>query len=110
MYVDYKEVGRRIAARRKALGLKQNKVNEMAELSDKYLSNIETARSIPSIDVLMRICKALDTTPDHILLGAVKKNSGSELGKVIGEKVASMPDSKQKIVMKIIKAIDVEDI
>ena len=60
MYVDYKELGKRIAARRKALGLKQYQVNEMAELSDKYLSNIETARSIPSIDVLMKICDALE--------------------------------------------------
>ena len=42
MYVDYKEVGKRIAARRKSLGLKQNAVNEAAGLSDKYLSNIKT--------------------------------------------------------------------
>lgn len=110
MYVDYKEVGRRIAARRKTLGLKQNKVNEMADLSDKYLSNIETARSIPSIDVLMRICKALDTTPDQILLGAVKNEAGSEIGKIVGEKVASMSEKKQSIIMKIIKAIDEDDI
>ncbi|MBR2404340.1 MAG: helix-turn-helix transcriptional regulator [Clostridia bacterium] len=110
MYVDYKEVGRRIAARRKALGLKQNKVNEMAELSDKYLSNIETARSIPSIDVLMRICKALNTTPDHILLGAVKKSSGSEIGKAIGEKVSSMSEKKQNIIIKMIDVIEGENI
>ena len=44
MYTDFKEIGRRIAARRKELGLRQGYVNEDAGLSDKYLSNIENAR------------------------------------------------------------------
>ena len=83
MYVDYKEVGRRIASRRKELGLKQNKVNEMAGLSDKYLSNIETARSIPSIDVLMKICNSLDTTPDYLLIGTTEYTTYKDLEKLL---------------------------
>ena len=70
-YVDYKEVGKRIAARRRELGLKQWQVNEMAGLCHNYLSNVERATTIISIDVLMKICAALDTTPDALLLGAV---------------------------------------
>ncbi len=68
-YIDYKEVGRRIAARRQELGLKQWQVNEMAGLSDKYLSNIERATSVFSIDVLMKLCDVLKATPDYFLLG-----------------------------------------
>ena len=70
-YVDYKEVGKRIAARRRELGLKQWQVNEMAGLCNNYLSNVERATTVISIDVLMKICAALDTTPDALLLGAV---------------------------------------
>lgn len=73
-YIDYKEVGQRIAARRRELGLKQWQVNEMAGLSDKYLSNIERATSILSIDVLMKLCFALKTTPDNLLLGTEVSN------------------------------------
>lgn len=69
MDVDYKEIGRRIALRRHELGLKQTEVCESCALNEKYLSNIEHARSIPSIDVILRICDALQTTPDAILLG-----------------------------------------
>lgn len=69
MYVDYKEVGKRIAKRRKELGMKQFEVNEQAELSDKYLSNLERATSVPSVDVLMRLCDVLQTTPNALLLG-----------------------------------------
>lgn len=70
-YVDYKEVGKRIAARRRELGLKQWQAEQKAGLSDKYLSNIERATSVLSVDVLMRLCLVLETTPDEILLGAV---------------------------------------
>ncbi|MBE6688470.1 MAG: helix-turn-helix transcriptional regulator [Ruminococcaceae bacterium] len=95
MYVNYKEVGKRIAARRKELGLKQWQVNEMAELSDKYLLNIETARSIPSIDVLMRICEVLKTTPDRILIGAVNELEKTEITPAISQKIASLDKRKQ---------------
>ena len=77
MYVDYKDLGKRIARRRRELGMKQYQVSERAGLSDKYISCIETAKSIPSIDVLVRICDALETTPDMLLLGAVS-NTDSE--------------------------------
>ncbi len=70
MYVDYKEVGKRISARRKELGLKQREVTELAELSDKYLSNIERATSVISIDVLMKLCAVLNSTPNDFLLGS----------------------------------------
>lgn len=38
MKLDYKEIGRRIAHRRKQLGLKQATVEEMADIGEKYLS------------------------------------------------------------------------
>ncbi len=69
MEMDYRELGRRIAQRRRALGLKQAQVCEMCEMSDKYLSAIEHARSIPSLEVFLRICNALDATPNALLLG-----------------------------------------
>ena len=63
MKLDYKEIGRRIAHRRKHLGLKQATVEEMADIGEKYLSCIERATSTPSTEVLMRLAIALDTTP-----------------------------------------------
>ncbi len=46
MRIDYKEIGRRIAQRRKALGLKQFEVEERADIGYKYLSNIERGVSL----------------------------------------------------------------
>ncbi len=73
MPVDYHEIGQRIAVRRRALGLRQSDVCERCGINNNYLSNIERAVSIPSLEVLMRICAALDTTPDALLLGTASR-------------------------------------
>lgn len=72
MELDYCEIGKRIARRRKELGLKQAEVCDRAGINDKYLSCIERATSIPSLDVVMRLALALDTTPDEFLVGSVR--------------------------------------
>ncbi len=72
MQLDYSEIGRRIARRRKELGLRQVQVCELAEINDKYLSCIERATSIPSLEVIMRLALALDTTPDEFLTGSIR--------------------------------------
>ncbi|MBQ9948163.1 MAG: helix-turn-helix transcriptional regulator [Oscillospiraceae bacterium] len=75
MNIDYKEVGKRMAKRRKELGLKQYQVCEMINVNYKYISNLETGRSIPSLEVIMNLCEALRTTPDYLLLGAASADS-----------------------------------
>lgn len=72
MELDYSEIGRRIARRRKELGLRQVQVCERAGINDKYLSCIERATSIPSLEVIMRLALALDTTPDEFLTGSIR--------------------------------------
>lgn len=73
MELDYKAIGKRIARRRKELGLKQSQVSEMVDISDPYMSNIERAISIPSTEVIMRLAAALDTTPDEFLVGTARQ-------------------------------------
>ncbi|MGN0467274.1 MAG: helix-turn-helix domain-containing protein [Acutalibacteraceae bacterium] len=109
MFVDYKEVGRRIAQRRKELGLKQAEVCESAELSDKYLSNIERATSIMSIDVLMRICEALDTTPNYLLLGATESHSNQGYEKHFLEKIQALSDRQKETVYSFVDWISQQE-
>ena len=66
MELDYTVIGKNIARRRKKLGLKQAEVEEMADIGQKYLTNIERAVSIPSIEVVMRLAAALDTSMDYL--------------------------------------------
>ena len=75
MTLDYTEIGKRIARRRKELGLKQSEVEEKADLGYKNLSNIERSISIPSVEVIMRLAVALDTTPDEFLIGTLSHDN-----------------------------------
>lgn len=92
-YVDFNEVGKRIASRRRELGLKQWQVNEMAGLCNNYISNVERATTVISIDVLMKICTALDTTPDALLLGAIADEDNDYLRSITNR--AQQMSSKQ---------------
>ena len=90
MAMDYHEIGQRIALRRKALGLWQTEVCERCDINSNYLSNIERAVSIPSLEVFMRICTALDTTPDVLLLGTASRGD----------------DGLRQEVMEMVKGLD----
>lgn len=73
MDLDYTEIGRRIAKRRRELNLKQAIVEERADIGYKYLSSIERGISVPSTEVIMRLAEALDTTPDEFLVGTSRR-------------------------------------
>ena len=71
MELDYQDIGKRIARRRRELGLKQAEVEERADIGFRYLSNIERGVAIPSTEVIVRLAEALKTTPDEFLIGTV---------------------------------------
>lgn len=93
MALDYSIIGRRIAACRRALGLKQVQVCERCDINSNYLSNIERAKSIPSLEVFVRICQALEVTPDELLAGTCRGEDG-EQWKNVAEKLRGL-DKKQ---------------
>ena len=75
MEINFELLGKRIAQRRRELGYKQNYLAELADVSNNYLSNIETGRSIPSLSTFATLCICLGTTPDNFLLGTIKTNN-----------------------------------
>jgi transcriptional regulator with XRE-family HTH domain len=102
MKVDYKEVGRRIAQRRKELGSKQWQINEKAGLSEKYLSNIERGQSIMSIDVLMKLCVALEATPNNFLLGSFEAVTKKDYEEALLKRVAALDKKKLEVALSLI--------
>lgn len=92
MELNYSEIGRRIAKRRRELGLRQTEVCEKAGISDKYLSCIERAASIPSLEVIMKLALALDTTPNEFLTGAARTENGQ--WKDVAELLRGMSDTQ----------------
>ena len=82
----------------------------MSELSDKYLSNIETARSVPSLDVLMKICDALETTPDVVLLDTNIYRQNANLSTPIIRKISCLDKKKQLLLYNFVEWLEAQDI
>lgn len=58
--IDYKLIGKRIKQARETRGLTQEKVAESAEITIVYLSKIENGKVRPTLEVLDRVCTAIE--------------------------------------------------
>lgn len=108
MELDYKEIGRRIARRRKELGLRQIQVCEKAGINDKYLSCIERATSIPSLEVVMKLALAMDTTPDEFLTGSIRHESDEWMD--VAELLRGMDAKKLRMARSLLIWLTEQDI
>ena len=102
MSIDYTPLGKRIAKRRKELGLKQYEVCELVDVNYKYLSNIETGRSAPSLELIMSLSRVLKTTPDYFLLGTV---ASGIIDDDIASKITPMTDEHKKLIRGMVELI-----
>ena len=97
MEIDYKQIGERIAKRRKVLNLTQDDIAEATGLSNNYISNIENSHSIPSIETLLKICAVTETTPDYFLLGTYR-HIDEDLVSAINQKIKLTNEGKLKLI------------
>lgn len=64
---DFKTIGNKLLIIRKKAGMTQSEVAEAAGLSDRTYADIERGTVNMRIETILRICKALQITPDYIL-------------------------------------------
>lgn len=48
-------------------------------MTNNHISNIENGYTVPSLETLLKICHALDVTPDYLLLGSTKENPSQNI-------------------------------
>ncbi len=105
MSIDFKEVGRRISKCRRKAGLKQYQICEMIDVNYKYISNLETGRSAPSLGLIIKLCDVLHTTPDYLLLGI--ENQSAELSSdEINNQINNLNTENRKIILELIKILN----
>lgn len=109
MEVDYKKIGKRISNRRNVLDMTQAELAERADMSATYVGNVERAGSKCSIETLMKICTALDVTPDYLLLGVDKKYRNDNLDDIKDE-LYRCDEKKRKTIKEFIKWYSDQDI
>lgn len=105
VYIDYQLMARRIRKKRKELGLTQGKAAEMANLTEKYWSKIERAYGTISADVLLKISDALGVNTDYLISGTQKDTSIINFSGVFANKLNSLDEDKQNLVLHIVEGI-----
>lgn len=65
--MDYAAIGKNIRRYRQMRGLRQEDLAEKCNCSNSHIGQIENARGIPSLDMIVRIANALSVTVDQLL-------------------------------------------
>ena len=69
MLIDTRVLAERIKKIRHQRNLTQEQLAELADLSVVYISNVECAKRVPSLDTMLIFCRVLECTPDELLDG-----------------------------------------
>ena len=105
MELDYKAIGRRLSEARQELGLKQSEASEKANITDKYLSNIETAKNKPSLKVLAKLCKALNVPMDYIVYGEAVSKDISECTQ-LAQRISKLDNQKRDLTNRFLDILE----
>ena len=75
---DLHAIGGKLYAKRRERGMTQAELAEKAEISDRTYADIERGVTVMRIDTLLKICKALNITPDEIFTESVECEMSEE--------------------------------
>lgn len=88
--LDYKMIGKRIQSARKDAHMTQDDLADKCGCTSKYVSNIETGKKTPSLDLLTKISSALEVTVDSLLIDSPLAFSKYYVDAVIEKKISQL--------------------
>lgn len=99
--LNYKEIGKRIQAKRKEIKITQEKLSEIIDVSPSYISEIERGSSICSLATLTNIASTLNASLDYLVLGITKNNADNMFTDILN----SIPAQNQKLYISLCENI-----
>lgn len=99
-----KKLGLKIKKLRERRGLSREKLGEMAEISDRFIYDIETGQKGMSAETLCKLSRALNVTSDYLLFEVEEdKNELSYVTEILKSLSPSELESVEKIILEISK-------
>lgn len=102
--IDYTEIGKRIRAERRKQDLTQEKLAEMAGISESFMGHIERGGRTLSIETLAKLSDALNLSMEYIVCGEYNYQPDM-LPADIHEALNQMSDSQRKVFLGIMKTL-----
>ncbi len=101
---DYVLIGERIKFWRQQRGVTQEQLAEMVELTPGFISLIETGKKRASLETLLSICRALNITPNDLLVGN-QIIQDTDYNTEFSELTVKLNESERHLVFEITKAV-----
>ena len=105
----YATLGRRIAERRKALGITQVQLAETIGVAQQTMAHYEGGVSRIAVETLSQLAVALDTSVEKLIgtptrRGAGKRGPAPKLQQQL-ERISQLPKARQRMVSEVLDAL-----
>ena len=99
-----KKLGLKIKKLRERRGFSREKLGEIAEISDRFIYDVETGQKGISAETLYKLSRALNITSDYLLFEVEEnKNELSYVTEILKNLSPSELESVEKIILEISK-------
>ena len=102
--LDYLKLGAKVKEIRLSKGLTQEKLAELVGCNTSHISNTENCHTKVSLNVLLAIANALDTSVDYLLSNQYE-NSSLALDNEILRALQNCDNQKKEKILKIIEIL-----
>ena len=100
--INFKLIGQRVKDVRREKGFTQETLSESLGISTEHLGRIETGAYRPSLQLIEKICAALEITEEELMFG---NKSDLKSNTELANKIACLSPEKQKAISTIIDLI-----
>ena len=73
MIVNYIDIGLRVKEKRRKIGLTQEKLAELTDMSVSHMSSIENGATKLGLPTIVKVANALETSVDELLCGSLMR-------------------------------------
>jgi transcriptional regulator with XRE-family HTH domain len=102
--INYKDIGKRIRAERRKQGLTQEKLAELADISESFMGHIERGGRTLSIETLAKISNSLNVSIEYILCGELHYQPGILPDEIL-EALNRMSASQLKVFLGMLQTL-----
>ncbi len=102
--MEYKSIGKNIRKRRNELGIKQEALAEMVDLSVSYIGAIERGEKLPKLDVFIRIANSLKVSSDTLLSGVLEIEN-QIVASELSDELSNLPKTEQKRILNVVRTM-----
>lgn len=100
--MDGAALGRRIHEARKRCSMSSDKLAELCDVGPVHIRKIESGAKLPSIQVFVKICNALRTSPQFLLQDSLGPNELASQLQML-DKINQLPGSQTEMLYLLLK-------